>query len=111
VALALLGSRALDRRVTALMARASRSSTLLGGQCGMADGGGMDRDELAAVFYGTGAVPAPWATDCPVRFDVWLAFAPVDCQQVVSSDPTLALRHITAPRPSTSLSRADMGAE
>jgi Subtilase family len=41
----------------------------------MVDGGGMDRDELAAVFYGTGAVPSPWATDCPVRFDVWLAFA------------------------------------
>lgn len=35
----------------------------------------MDRDELAEVFYGKGAVPALWATDCPVRFDVWLAFA------------------------------------
>jgi hypothetical protein len=35
----------------------------------------MNRDELAEVFYGKGAVPAPWATACPVRFDVWLAFA------------------------------------
>ena len=35
----------------------------------------MERDELARVFYGEGAVPAAWATDCPVRFDVWLAYA------------------------------------
>ncbi|SDP34690.1 Subtilase family protein [Pedococcus dokdonensis] len=35
----------------------------------------MDRDQLAAVFYGTGPVPVVWATDCPVRFDVWNAFA------------------------------------
>ncbi len=35
----------------------------------------MDREELAAVFYGEGRVPPPWATDCPVRFDTWLAFA------------------------------------
>ncbi|MBT2456849.1 S8 family serine peptidase [Streptomyces sp. ISL-86] len=34
----------------------------------------MDRDELAAVFYGEGPVPHPWATDCPLRFDTWLAF-------------------------------------
>jgi hypothetical protein len=35
----------------------------------------MERDELVAVFYGEGAVPPPWATDCPVRFDVWFQFA------------------------------------
>lgn len=35
----------------------------------------MNRDELAATFYGRTAAPAPWATDCPVRFDAWLAFA------------------------------------
>lgn len=38
-------------------------------------GAHMDRDELAEVFYGRGAVPPPWATDCPVRFDAWLALA------------------------------------
>jgi hypothetical protein len=35
----------------------------------------VDREQLAAVFYGEGRVPPPWATDCPVRFDTWLAFA------------------------------------
>ncbi|QFQ96864.1 S8 family serine peptidase [Streptomyces phaeolivaceus] len=35
----------------------------------------MDRAELLAVFYGEGPVPVLWATDCPVHFDVWLAFA------------------------------------
>jgi hypothetical protein len=35
----------------------------------------IDREELGAVFYGTGKVPFPWATDCPVRFDAWLGFA------------------------------------
>ncbi|MGH6690498.1 MAG: hypothetical protein ACREF4_07455, partial [Gammaproteobacteria bacterium] len=35
----------------------------------------MERDELATVFYGEGPVPPIWATDCPVRFDAWLAFA------------------------------------
>lgn len=35
----------------------------------------MDRDQLAGVFYGVGTVPVVWATDCPVRFDVWNAFA------------------------------------
>lgn len=38
-------------------------------------GSAMDRDVLAAVFYGEGSLPAVWATDCPVRFDVWHAFA------------------------------------
>ncbi|MCD7442480.1 S8 family serine peptidase [Streptomyces lincolnensis] len=27
------------------------------------------------MFSGEGPVPVLWATDCPVRFDVWLAFA------------------------------------
>ena len=27
------------------------------------------------MFYGKGRVPPPWATDCPVRFDTWLAYA------------------------------------
>jgi hypothetical protein len=40
----------------------------------------MDRDELAEQFFGTGAMPAPWATDCPVRFDVWLEYAKPDPQ-------------------------------
>ena len=35
----------------------------------------MERDELVKVFYGEGAVPTVWATDCPVRFDVWYEFA------------------------------------
>ena len=35
----------------------------------------MEREELAEVFYGTGNVPFPFATDCPVRFDAWLRFA------------------------------------
>jgi Subtilase family len=35
----------------------------------------MERDELAAAFYGEDPVPTPWATDCPVRFDAWLALA------------------------------------
>ena len=35
----------------------------------------MDRDQLASVFYGVGPVPVVWATDCPVRFDVWNEFA------------------------------------
>jgi hypothetical protein len=35
----------------------------------------MDRNTLASVFYGEGPVPVVWATDCPVRFDVWNAFA------------------------------------
>ncbi|MFI5907612.1 S8 family serine peptidase [Dactylosporangium sp. NPDC051541] len=35
----------------------------------------MDRDELTQLFYGTAALPPPWATDCPVRFDVWWALA------------------------------------
>ncbi|GAA1524414.1 hypothetical protein GCM10009730_35920 [Streptomyces albidochromogenes] len=35
----------------------------------------MDRDELEAAFYGQGPFPVPWATNCPVRFDAWLALA------------------------------------
>src|SRR3954449_12233572 len=38
-------------------------------------GRAMDRNSLARIFYGDGPVPAVWATDCPVRFDVWNAFA------------------------------------
>src|SRR3984893_516958 len=38
-------------------------------------GSAVDRDQLAAIFYGEGRVPPPWPTDCPVRFDTWLAFA------------------------------------
>ncbi|MBT2526201.1 S8 family serine peptidase [Streptomyces sp. ISL-99] len=33
----------------------------------------MDRDDLETAFYGEGRFPIPWATDCPVRFDAWLA--------------------------------------
>ncbi len=35
----------------------------------------MEREELAAIFYGDGERPAVWATDCPIRFDVWYEFA------------------------------------
>ena len=35
----------------------------------------MERDLLAAVFYGEGRAPPPFATDCPIRFDTWLAFS------------------------------------
>ncbi|MGX1880522.1 S8 family serine peptidase [Streptomyces sp. NPDC055287] len=35
----------------------------------------MDREDLEAAFYGEGPFPVPWATDCPVRFDAWLALA------------------------------------
>jgi len=35
----------------------------------------MDRDQLEKIFYGESLVPPPWSTDCPVRFDVWLAFS------------------------------------
>ena len=35
----------------------------------------MDREQFAAVFYGEGPVPPPWATDCPVKFEVWWKFA------------------------------------
>jgi len=35
----------------------------------------MERDQLAEIFFGRRADPAPWATDCPVRFDAWWAFA------------------------------------
>jgi subtilisin family serine protease len=35
----------------------------------------MDGERLAGVFYGVGPTRSPWATDCPVRFDAWLAFA------------------------------------
>lgn len=33
------------------------------------------RAELANVFYGEGPVPPPWATDCPIKFEVWLDYA------------------------------------
>src|SRR3954471_12326131 len=39
--------------------------------------GGMDRDTFSRVFYGDGDVPPPWATDCPVKFEVWLEYANV----------------------------------
>jgi hypothetical protein len=35
----------------------------------------MDRDQLAEIFFGERAEPAPWATESPVRFDAWWAFA------------------------------------
>ena len=37
--------------------------------------GGMDRETFSRVFYGDGDVPPPWATDCPVKFEVWLEYA------------------------------------
>jgi len=35
----------------------------------------MNHDDLAEIFIGKRAEPAPWATDCPVRFDAWWEFA------------------------------------
>ncbi len=35
----------------------------------------VDRETLYRTFYGEKPPPKPWATDCPIRFDVWLAFA------------------------------------
>ena len=35
----------------------------------------IDRESLYRIFYGDRPPPPPWATDCPIRFDVWLAFA------------------------------------
>jgi hypothetical protein len=35
----------------------------------------MNRDELTGLFYGIGPTPHPWATDCPIKFDVWWQFA------------------------------------
>lgn len=35
----------------------------------------MDREGFSRTFYGEGPVPAPWATDCPVKFEVWWRYA------------------------------------
>ena len=35
----------------------------------------MNRNELETIYYGEGPALPTWATDCPVRFDTWLAFA------------------------------------
>ncbi|MDG6101939.1 S8 family serine peptidase [Dactylosporangium aurantiacum] len=35
----------------------------------------MDRKRLARLFYGAGQVAYPWATECPVKFDVWFELA------------------------------------
>jgi hypothetical protein len=51
----------------------------------------MEREELAAVFYGQGRVPPPWATDCPVRFDVWLRFAQLTRKRRERVDVILAV--------------------
>ena len=45
----------------------------------------MERDELAAIFYGDEERPAVWATDCPIRFDVWYAFAREENKCVTSA--------------------------
>jgi hypothetical protein len=37
----------------------------------------VDREQFSAVFYGDGPVPPPWATDCPVKFEVWWKYAQV----------------------------------
>ncbi|GAA2666324.1 S8 family serine peptidase [Actinoplanes palleronii] len=35
----------------------------------------LTREELTALFNGDESVPPPWATDCAVKFDVWLEFS------------------------------------
>jgi hypothetical protein len=35
----------------------------------------LDRKRLARLFYGTGQMAYPWATECPVKFDVWFELA------------------------------------
>lgn len=34
----------------------------------------IDRQTFYKTFYGSSPPPPPWATDCPIRFEVWLAF-------------------------------------
>src|SRR5688500_18715682 len=52
----------------------------------------MSQNDLEAMFYGTGPIPVPWATDCPVRFDAWLALAqPPDAEPVRREDLILAI--------------------
>ena len=35
----------------------------------------VDREIVYQAFYGGRPPLLPWATDCPIRFEVWLAFA------------------------------------
>jgi subtilase family protein len=35
----------------------------------------IDRESFYRIFYGEAPPPPPWATECPVKFEVWLAFA------------------------------------
>ncbi|MDX3519712.1 S8 family serine peptidase [Streptomyces scabiei] len=59
----------------------------------------MDRSELLAVFYGTGPVPVLWATDCPVHFDVWLAFSEPPTQAPTPPPPPAPPSTSPAPSP------------
>src|SRR5690349_9774512 len=70
----------------------------------------MDREQFSQVFYGEGPVPAPWATDCPVKFEVWWAYSqstaddPVDLILAVGEQQSVALvfehvRHFPAVGP------------
>lgn len=35
----------------------------------------IDRDAFYRIFYGEAPPPPPWATECPITFEVWLTFA------------------------------------
>jgi hypothetical protein len=56
----------------------------------------MDREQFSRVFYGEGPVPPPWATDCPVKFEAWWAYArsppgaPVDLILAVGEQQSVA---------------------
>ncbi len=56
----------------------------------------VDREVFSRVFYGTGPVPPPWATDCPVKFEVWLKYAQQPFGQSVDLILALGEQHVVA---------------
>lgn len=56
----------------------------------------MNRESFARVFYGEGPVPAPWATDCPVKFEVWWRYAQEPRVEPVDLILALGEQHIVA---------------
>jgi hypothetical protein len=56
----------------------------------------MDRDEFSRIFYGEEPVPPPWATDCPVKFEVWWEYAQHPLGYPVDLILALGEQHIVA---------------
>jgi hypothetical protein len=56
----------------------------------------VDREDFSSIFYGTGPVPPPWATDCPVKFEVWLKYAQQPRGQAVDLILALGEQHVVA---------------